>query len=143
MELAAWACPSPGGLHGAEHALVALVPLIARCEPSDVGGVSSPLHPDTGCPTVLVYDAYPGGIGISSTLHSRARDWVARVVELLASCPCQDGCPRCVLSPRCGSGNEPMDKAAAFLLLQTWLAHDGGGGGGAGEAPPPEEAGPR
>jgi DEAD/DEAH box helicase domain-containing protein len=115
-----WA--SPGALHAAEHALVALVPLVVLCETGDVGGVSSPLHPDTGRPTVLVYDAYPGGIGIAAALHARVQEWVARTVELLASCPCRDGCPRCVLSPRCGSGNQPMDKAAAHRLLQAWLA---------------------
>jgi len=118
----AWGWVSPGALHAAEHALVALVPLVVLCEPGDVGGVSSPLHPDTGRPTVLVYDAYPGGIGIAATLYARVREWVARTVELLASCPCQDGCPRCVLSPRCGSGNQPMDKAAARGLLGAWLA---------------------
>lgn len=120
------ATPSPGGLHGAEHALVALVPLIALCEPGDVGGVSSVHHPDTGLPTVLVYDAFPGGIGIAPLLHARVRDWVARTADLLASCPCQEGCPRCVLSPRCGSGNQPMDKGAAWALLRAWIAaHDG------------------
>lgn len=134
---------SPGGLHAAEHALIALVPLVALCEPGDVGGVSSCLHPDTGRPTVLVYDAYPGGIGIAAVLRARVRDWVARAVDLLASCPCRDGCPRCVLSPRCGSGNQPMDKAGAHRLLQAWLVGYGGRGGGAGDAPPPGEAGPR
>ncbi len=116
------ACDWPSALHAAEHALVALVPLAVMCEPGDVGGVSSLLHPDTGRPTVLVYDAYPGGIGIAAALHARVQDWVARTVELLASCPCRDGCPRCVLSPRCGSGNQPMDKAAAHTLLRAWLA---------------------
>jgi len=117
-----WGGVSPGALHAAEHALVALVPLVVLCEPGDVGGVSSPLHPDTGRPTVLVYDAFPGGIGIAAALHARIQNWVARTAELLASCPCRDGCPRCVLSPRCGSGNQPMDKSAARTLLQTWLA---------------------
>lgn len=113
---------SPGGLHAAEHALIALVPLVAVCEPGDVGGVSSSLHPDTGRPTILIYDACPGGIGIASVLHARAQDWVARAADLLSSCPCRNGCPRCVLSPRCGSGNEPIDKAAAHALLCAWSA---------------------
>ncbi|MBC7093079.1 DEAD/DEAH box helicase [Candidatus Bipolaricaulota bacterium] len=110
-----------GGLHGAEHALVALVPLLARCEPGDVGGVASPLHPDTGRPTVLVYDAFPGGIGIASILYARAQEWIGRTAAHLTACPCRDGCPRCVLSPRCGTGNQPMDKAAALHLLGHWL----------------------
>lgn len=110
-----------GALHGAEHALAALVPLLVQCGSHDVGGVSSPFHPDTARPTVLIYDAFPGGIGISRALFSRLREWVARTAEHLASCPCENGCPRCVLSPRCGSGNHPMDKAGAARILREWL----------------------
>ncbi len=109
-----------GGLHGAEHALVALVPLVVECETRDVGGVSTPLHPDTDRPTVLVYDGFPDGLGIAEALYRRASEWVGRTVALLESCRCEDGCPRCVLSPRCGNRNQPMDKEAARALLRGW-----------------------
>lgn len=111
---------SGGALHGAEHALVATVPLVVGCAAADVGGVSAPVHPETGLPTLLIYDAFPGGLGISRALFARAREWVEKTVALLASCPCQEGCPRCVLSPRCGSGNQPMDKIGAQKILEAW-----------------------
>ncbi len=111
---------APGALHGAEHALVALVPLLVGTSAKDVGGVSSPLHPDTGRPTILIYDGFPGGIGISRALLAQAGEWVRRTAQHLAHCPCQEGCPRCVLSARCGSGNQPMDKDGARALLQGW-----------------------
>lgn len=112
--------PSAGALHGAEHALVALVPLLVGCSTGDVGGVSSPHHPQTGLPTVLVYDAVPGGIGISRALFSQVSEWVKRAAEHLRLCPCAAGCPRCVFSPRCGSGNQPMDKLGAQKILAAW-----------------------
>ena len=117
--------PSAGALHGAEHALVALVPLLVGCATGDVGGVSSPWHPDTHRPTILVYDGFPGGIGIAQSLFLKAAEWAARTVQLLRSCPCQGGCPRCVLSPRCGSGNQPMDKAGARGILEAWRERHG------------------
>lgn len=110
----------PGALHGAEHALVALVPLLVGASAKDVGGVSSPVHPDTGRPTILVYDGFPGGIGLTRALLGRVGEWVQRTAQHLASCPCAEGCPRCVLSARCGSGNIPMDKAGACALLRRW-----------------------
>ncbi len=112
--------PSPGALHGAEHALVAVVPLEVGCASGDVGGVSTPDHPDTGLPTVLIYDAFPDGIGISRVLFANASGWVGKTRELLTGCPCAEGCPRCVLSPRCGSGNQPMDKQGAQQILEIW-----------------------
>ncbi|MCS7217154.1 MAG: DEAD/DEAH box helicase [Candidatus Bipolaricaulota bacterium] len=139
-----WPTPweDPGALHGAEHALVALVPLLVGTSAKDVGGVSAPVHPDTGRPTILIYDGFPDGIGISRALLSRAEEWVRRTAEHLSRCPCKEGCPRCVLSARCGSGNRPMDKAGARDILERWLKHHGplgsGGeaavGGGAGPA---------
>lgn len=111
---------SAGALHGAEHALVATVPLVVGCAAADVGGVSTPVHPETGLPTLLVYDAFPGGLGVSRVLFAQAREWVEKTAALLASCPCQEGCPRCVLSPRCGSGNQPMDKRGAWKILEAW-----------------------
>ncbi|MGQ9699545.1 MAG: Zn-binding domain-containing protein, partial [Candidatus Bipolaricaulaceae bacterium] len=99
-----------GALHGAEHALVATVPLVVGCAAADVGGVSAPVHPETGLPTLLIYDAFPGGLGISRALFARAREWVEKTVALLASCPCQEGCPRCVLSPAAEAGTSPWTK---------------------------------
>lgn len=106
-----------GGLHGAEHALVAIAPLIAMCDRWDLGGVSTPLHPDFGGPVVIVHEAFPGGVGIAAKLFSTAAKWVSASRDLIKGCPCERGCPSCVLSPRCGNKNQPMDKQAAGKIL--------------------------
>lgn len=112
----------PGAAHAAEHASIALLPLLATAERWDIGGVSTQLHPDTGLPTVMVYDGLPGGAGIAQRGFARWRDWLSRTRQLIATCACASGCPACVQSPKCGNGNEPLDKAAAVRLLDVVLA---------------------
>ncbi len=106
-----------GGLHAAEHALIALAPLVAMCDPRDIGGGSYRMFPDTRLPTILIYDGYKYGIGISEKLYSEF-DRLSRVArDLVVQCGCERGCPACVLSPRCGDANEPIDKQAAVAIL--------------------------
>ena len=106
-----------GGLHAAEHALIALAPLVAMCDPRDIGGGSYRWFPDTRLPTILIYDGYKDGIGISEKLYSEF-DRLSRVArDLVVQCGCEKGCPACVLSPRCGDANEPIDKQAAVAIL--------------------------
>lgn len=107
-----------GGLHGAEHALVAIAPLHAMCDRWDLGGVSTPFHPNTSGPVIIVHEAFPGGVGIARKLFSLAEAWSEAARDLVRRCRCEKGCPSCVLSPRCGSRNQPMDKAAAGVILQ-------------------------
>ncbi len=111
----------PGGIHGAEHCAIGLLPLVATCDRWDVGGVSTPLHPDTGLTTIFVYDGYPGGAGISERGYRAAERWLRATLERLRDCPCRDGCPSCVVSPKCGNGNEPLDKTAGRALLAEML----------------------
>ncbi len=110
-----------GGIHGAEHCAIGLLPLVATCDRWDIGGVSTPLHPDTGLTTIFVYDGYPGGAGISERGYHAAERWLRATAERLRDCPCRDGCPSCVVSPKCGNGNEPLDKHAAESLTRTML----------------------
>jgi DEAD/DEAH box helicase domain-containing protein len=110
-----------GGIHGAEHCAIGLLPLVATCDRWDIGGVSTPLHPDTGLTTIFVYDGYPGGAGISERGYRAAERWLRATAERLRDCPCRDGCPSCVVSPKCGNGNEPLDKRAAEALTRTML----------------------
>jgi DEAD/DEAH box helicase domain-containing protein len=107
-----------GTLHAAEHALIAMLPLLAMCDRWDIGGLSTNVHPQTGLPTIFVYDAHPGGVGITERGFERFEIWVADTVRLLAGCPCQHGCPSCVQSPKCGNLNEPLDKDGALALLR-------------------------
>jgi DEAD/DEAH box helicase domain-containing protein len=110
-----------GGIHAVEHAMIAMSPMFAMCDRWDIGGLSTPLHPDTGCPTIFIYDGFEGGIGISETLYAKVTELWGKTLELVKNCECQDGCPSCIYSPKCGNENEPLDKKAAVIILQKLL----------------------
>jgi DEAD/DEAH box helicase domain-containing protein len=107
-----------GTLHAAEHALIALLPLWAMCDRWDIGGLSTNIHPQTGRPTVFVYDGHPGGVGITERGFAQFEGWVADTAELLRGCPCHEGCPSCVQSPKCGNLNDMLDKRGALTFLE-------------------------
>jgi DEAD/DEAH box helicase domain-containing protein len=111
-----------GALHAAEHSMIALLPLWAMCDRWDIGGLSTNIHFQTGRPTVFIYDGHPGGVGITERGFGVFEGWVADTARLLDSCPCADGCPSCVQSPKCGNLNEMLDKRAALTLLQRMVA---------------------
>ncbi len=112
----------PGALHAAEHAAIGMLPLVATADRWDVGGVSTVLHPDTGLPTVLVYDGYPGGAGFAERGYAALPTWLSATRDAVAGCGCAHGCPSCVQSPKCGNGNEPLAKDAAVAVLDLVLA---------------------
>ncbi len=107
-----------GGIHGVEHALLALAPLFALCDRNDMGGYSAVSHPHVDGPAVFLYDGYPGGIGLSARLFDVFNELVIRTLKLVRGCPCDYGCPSCIHSPKCGHGNVPLDKAAAIMTLE-------------------------
>jgi DEAD/DEAH box helicase domain-containing protein len=110
-----------GGLHACEHAAIGVLPLFASCDRNDIGGVSTPLHPDTGGPAVFIHDAYPGGVGIAEHGFSVIEDLWGATLRTIEGCPCREGCPGCIHSPKCGNNNHPLDKGVAVAILQGLL----------------------
>ncbi|MDR7545263.1 MAG: DUF1998 domain-containing protein, partial [Armatimonadota bacterium] len=111
-----------GGIHAVEHAAIGVLPLFAMCDRWDIGGVSYPAHPQTGGPAVFIYDGHPGGVGITEKGYTLIEALMAAAAEVIEACPCEAGCPSCVQSPKCGNLNQPLDKAAALVLLRGLLA---------------------
>ncbi|MGH9797964.1 MAG: DEAD/DEAH box helicase, partial [Candidatus Polarisedimenticolia bacterium] len=99
-----------GGLHAAEHALISLFPLLAICDRGDIGGISYPHHPQAGGAAIFIYDGHPGGVGLAARGFASLGNLLGRTADRIAACPCDKGCPSCIQSPKCGNGNNPLDK---------------------------------
>jgi DEAD/DEAH box helicase domain-containing protein len=99
-------------------------PLFALADRYDIGGISHPAHPQVGRAAIFIYDGYPGGVGLSARAYEILEDLVHRSLELTTACPCEDGCPSCIHSPKCGSGNKPLDKEAALRIAAMLLGQE-------------------
>jgi DEAD/DEAH box helicase domain-containing protein len=110
-----------GTIHAIEHAAIGLAPLQVMCDRWDLGGVSNPNHPDTSLPSVFIYDGYPGGAGIAARCFDGLRDLLRTTLATIRDCPCEEGCPSCIQSPKCGSNNQPLDKRGAVWMLERLL----------------------
>lgn len=113
----------PGALHAAEHAAIGLLPLVASCDRGDIGGLSTAMGPHAlgGLPSVFVYDGHPGGAGFAERGFRALATWLTATAETIESCECPHGCPSCVQSPKCGNGNDPLDKHGAVRVLRLVL----------------------
>lgn len=111
-----------GGIHALEHAAIGMLPLLIMADRNDFGGISTPMHMQLGLPGVFIYDGLPGGAGLTRQAFADARALLEATYKTVSSCPCEDGCPSCVHSPKCGSGNRPIDKLTALELLRQLLA---------------------
>ncbi|HET6781853.1 MAG TPA: Zn-binding domain-containing protein, partial [bacterium] len=114
-----------GGIHAAEHAAIGILPLFAMCDRWDLGGVSYPMYPELGSAAIFIYEGHPGGVGITEKGFGLLDELMSATLAAIEACPCEAGCPSCIQSPKCGNMNEPLDKAAAILLLRGLLGQDG------------------
>jgi len=112
-----------GAIHALEHAMIALFPLLVLCDRNDIGGISCPLHNQTEKASIFIYDGYPGGVGLAREAFEKFEDLLLQSRQTIKHCKCDNGCPSCVHSPKCGSGNRPIDKRACLFLLETLLKH--------------------
>ena len=111
-----------GALHASEHTQIAVLPLLAMCDRWDIGGLSTNVHMQTGRPTIFIYDGHPGGVGISRRGYDEFARLVGDAARLVGECPCAEGCPSCVQSPKCGNLNDHLHKAGAIELMGNMLA---------------------
>ena len=117
-----------GSIHAIEHAAIGMLPLLSTCDRWDVGGVSNPFHIDTQLPTIFIYDGYPGGVGIAEATYETMAELLVATHQLISECRCDDGCPSCIQSPKCGNNNDPLDKTGAKRLLEMILYLEGSEG---------------
>jgi DEAD/DEAH box helicase domain-containing protein len=106
-----------GGIHAIEHAAIGIFPLFALCDRNDLGGICYPYHPQLEKSAIFIYDGHPGGVGLAQKGYEIVEELLDKTLDHLKSCTCEEGCPSCIHSPKCGSGNKPLDKAAAVLIL--------------------------
>jgi DEAD/DEAH box helicase domain-containing protein len=107
-----------GGLHALEHAAISALPLFAMCDKGDIGGISYPLYPDFGLPAIFIYDGFQGGVGLTKRGFDVMEMWLDATGKIITECDCEFGCPSCIQDSQCGSGNEPLDKNAALVILE-------------------------
>ncbi|MCP3891304.1 MAG: DEAD/DEAH box helicase [Desulfobulbaceae bacterium] len=107
-----------GAIHAMEHAMIALFPLLVLCDRNDIGGISCPFHEQTESASVFIYDGYPGGVGLAKEAYGKMDTLLSQTKSTIEACSCDTGCPSCVHSPKCGSGNRPIDKKACVFLLR-------------------------
>ncbi len=107
-----------GGIHALEHAAIGMMPLLVMTDRNDLGGISIPFHSQVGSAAVFIYDGVPGGCGLAGQAYDGYELLLERTHGVIRDCPCGNGCPACVHSPKCGSGNRPIAKGAALRVLE-------------------------
>ena len=112
-----------GGIHAIEHAAIGIFPLFALCDRNDIGGICYPFHEQVGKSAIFIYDGYPGGVGLAQRGYEIISELLETTFHHVRDCGCENGCPSCIHSPKCGSGNKPLDKQAALLIMKGLLGH--------------------
>ncbi|MQY79749.1 MAG: DUF1998 domain-containing protein, partial [Bacteroidetes bacterium] len=110
-----------GGIHGLEHAMIGIMPLKVMCDRWDLGGISYPLNPQTEKTTIFIYEGFEGGIGLTKKSFEFFEDLAKMTFELIRDCKCEEGCPACIYSPKCGNENQILHKDTAKFILKKML----------------------
>jgi len=93
-------------------------------DPRDLGLVTQVRSPHAEEPTIYLYEAVPGGIGLAPRLFERHDELLAGATALIAACGCDGGCPSCT-----GPRLEPnVDARALAMRLLTELGAGAGRG---------------
>jgi DEAD/DEAH box helicase domain-containing protein len=116
-----------GAIHALEHGMIAMFPLLILCDRNDIGGISCPHHQQTDHASIFIYDGYAGGAGLAEEVYGVIESLLLQTEKTIALCGCELGCPSCVHSPKCGSGNRPIDKEASLYLVRKILQEDSSG----------------
>ncbi len=112
-----------GSIHAIEHAAIGILPIFVMCDRNDIGGVSHPRHPDeNNMATIFIYDGYSGGVGLASEAYNKIERMLYATLRVIEECDCEEGCPSCIQSPKCGNNNQPLDKNGAIFLLRSVLS---------------------
>ena len=106
-----------GGIHALEHAAIGIFPLLVMADRNDLGGLSTNYHHQVRAAAVFIFDGIPGGAGLNREAFKHAERLLEKTLSAISGCDCESGCPACVHSPKCGSGNRPIDKQAAIFIL--------------------------
>ena len=114
------------GVVGLRNLAVVALPIVAMCDSRDLGGVVD--SKNLGRSTMILYDRYPGGLGYCEKGFERMADVLAICLEMVAGCPCDEGCPSCVglpnlrpaihSDPDLSRGYPMPNKAATLKLLE-------------------------
>ena len=98
-------------LLGAGRAIQTVASVLLMVDPRDLGLVTQVRSPHQEAPTIYLYEAMPGGVGLSTRLYERHPELVAGAAELIDACSCESGCPACT-----GPRLEPHVDAKALAL---------------------------
>ena len=115
------------GLHAIEHNMIKIAPIFTYVDSRELGGYSYesfPNPPFVGKPIVFIYDGNEGGFGLAEILYDNAEKLMEKSLEQMKKCKCEDGCPLCVYSPKCGTFNEFLDKWQAIKIWEKLLSGD-------------------
>lgn len=108
-----------GGMLGIANALRQIIPLYLMCAPRDICVQYRVRDPFTKLPTILAFDNYAGGIGLSERVYGMRSLIFSDVYAMISACPCEKGCPSCV-GPMAEVGEH--GKETALLLTKRLMA---------------------